>query len=478
MRIPRGLAGIGENVMRRVSLLTVAAASLLGLQQASADDLYDRCKHERDPTLKLQACSGVIASSRDRNHVFWAHNGRGLALCGMDRCAEAVDDFSTAIRLDSSIAGLFDNRARAFRSAGRFEEAIADSDRAIKMAPTLAFTYFGKAVSLEKAGRYNAALTTIDLARAIDSGNVGVWTLRGKILGELDRYDEAYVAYNQAVTLNPDDENIFKARSETEHAQGHLEAAINDLRRYHASGQDAAEVAAIMSQMVTELNEQTRAREAAGTNQASMTATAPAATPVPVLSTPPNSLSNAENSDPAGCSAVRLPAARLACFDAVAAASNMSTDRQAKDEATISSAPSEASSAERRSVVIAEPAKVEAPSSPQPLGTAILGAGDLRSMHDTYNKNQARFFRDFKNRQFSAILPLHNVVESPLEKGSYSVSFGDGNWTGDVNCKIADQSTIDLITNLDKGDRMLIKGTIEDHTFGSIDLTGCQLRKG
>ena len=464
--------------MRRVSVPVVAAASLLGLHQASADDLYGRCKHEHDPALKLQACGGVIASSRDRNHVFWAHNGRGLALCDLDRCAEAVDDFSAAIRLDSSIAGVFDNRARALRSAGRFDEAVADSDRAIKMAPTLAFTYFGKAVSLDKAGRYNAALTSIDQARAIDSGNAGVWTLHGKILGELDRYDEAYVAYGQASTLNPDDENIFRARSETEHAQGHIEAAIDDLRRYHPSSKDTAEVAATMSQMVAELTERAQAREAVRASQPLVTAQAQAAPRFPAPATLPDSLSSAGSLDPAGCSAVRLPAARLACFDAVAAASNVPPARQAKAEAVAPPALPEASSAERRSVAVAEPAEVEAPSSTQPTGATILGVGDLRPMHDTYNKNQARFFRNFRNRRFSAVLPLHNVVESLLEKGNYSVSFGDGNWMGDVNCKIADQPTIDLITNLDKGDRMLIEGMVEDHTFGSVDLTGCRLRKG
>lgn len=191
----------------------------------------------------------------------------------------------------------------------------------------------------------------------------------------------------------------------------------------------------------------------------------PASAAVQPSQQPSSDTTAAQGNDPAGCSAVREPAARLACFDASTAAHKAGDLQPPPPQPATNAAPRE----ENRSVAAMEPQKAV----PAPVKTA-LGTDDLAAMHSTYEKNQARFFRDYKSREFSATMPLHSVIEDIMQKGTFVVSFGTS-WNGDVSCHVSDQATIDLITNSDKGDKIIVDGTVDDHTLGTVNLTNCHL---
>jgi len=53
--------------------------------------------------------------------------------------ARAADDFTALIRLNSRIAGYFDNRLHAYRSLGRLSEALNDANTEVRMRPDQAF---------------------------------------------------------------------------------------------------------------------------------------------------------------------------------------------------------------------------------------------------------------------------------------------------------------------------------------------------
>jgi hypothetical protein len=96
-------------------------------------------------------------------------------------------------------------------------------------------------------------------------------------------------------------------------------------------------------------------------------------------------------------------------------------------------------------------------------------------MHDTYKKNQARFFRDYGGKEFSARMVVHGVTENPIYRGTYMLDLGDGWLNGDIECRFSDKETIDKITDLNKGDQVLIDGIVKDHVFGSILLENCTI---
>lgn len=102
-----------------------------------------------------------------------------------------------------------------------------------------------------------------------------------------------------------------------------------------------------------------------------------------------------------------------------------------------------------------------------------LGEADLENMHETYEKNQARFVRDFVGKDFRAVLRLNKVTQNLIFKSDFHVSFG-ADFHG-VSCGIHDQEAISFITNLDKGDKVLVVGRVSDHSFGDVDLSQCKI---
>lgn len=231
---------------------------------AGLDTAYETCKHGTNDD-RIAACGEVIDQVRDKTILLRAYNTRGLALCDLDRCDQAVEDFNHVIRLNPKIAGYFDNRARALRAAKRFSEAMADSEHAIAMAPTYAFVYLGKAHALEDQDRFDDALQTVDLAMQIERANAGVYEYRGKILGELKRFDEAYAAFNQAMQIQPARPSVYRTRGDVEYAEGKLDSALADYERYPSDGKDIDAVSAAMQTVRSTLAEQqaAAAREAA-----------------------------------------------------------------------------------------------------------------------------------------------------------------------------------------------------------------------
>ena len=110
-----------------------------------------------------------------------------------------------------------------------------------------------------------------------------------------------------------------------------------------------------------------------------------------------------------------------------------------------------------------------------PTTPSYLGLDDIARIHSTYKANQARFVRDFVGKAFSARTPLGDITENLMFKGSFNVSFGGNSWGGDVQCKFSDQSDVARITEMNKGDIVKIRGVIEDHSFGTIDLEDCSI---
>lgn len=201
------------------------------------------CMHGADPKERVAACSGIIGSTDEHRTLIRALNARGNALCDIeDRCGQAVPDFAAIVKMAPTIAGYFDNYARALRAARRYDEAIAASERAVRLAPRLAFTYAGKAHTQEEAGRIDGALATVSLALEALPTDAGLWEHKGKLLGELKRFAEAYPAFERALVLQPDRSGIYIERAGAELAEGRYDAAIADLARYPADGEDADEV--------------------------------------------------------------------------------------------------------------------------------------------------------------------------------------------------------------------------------------------
>ncbi|GLI92726.1 hypothetical protein LMG27198_17180 [Methylocystis echinoides] len=118
-----------------------------------------------------------------------------------------------------------------------------------------------------------------------------------------------------------------------------------------------------------------------------------------------------------------------------------------------------------------EPEAVKQPA-PEPDRNAApnLTDADLDAIRSTYEKNQARFVRDFAGRTFEASLQVDRITRSRTEKNRFDLSLERG-----VSCGIDDPQVVSFITNLNKGDKVRVRGLVDDIANGNVELTKCAL---
>jgi tetratricopeptide (TPR) repeat protein len=187
------------------------------------------CRNSHDPLEKIDHCSKVIATSRNRTALEVAFNSRGLTLMEQQRFLEAASDFSAVINLNPSIAGYYDNRQNAYRSAGQFQDALNDANRAIQLAPTYSFVYRGRGNVFNDMGQFSIALADYDRAIQISPGDGGLFIDRGKILVKVGRYQDAIAGFSHALELDRKWTAAFRERGLAFKHEGQSDAAMNDL---------------------------------------------------------------------------------------------------------------------------------------------------------------------------------------------------------------------------------------------------------
>ena len=210
------------------------------MAQSAARPDWSGCLRAKDPEQRVQACTFILNDTRDPKIIVRALNGRGNALCAtIQRCAEAVPDFTSVVKSAPTIAGYHDNLARALRAASRYEDALRVSDRAIALASKMAFVYVGKAKTLAAAGRGAEAHDVVRAAMGVVPVDGGLIEYDGKLLGDLRRFPESYAAFDQALRIQPTRAGVYVRRADVELAEGRIDDAIHDLERYPSDGDEA-----------------------------------------------------------------------------------------------------------------------------------------------------------------------------------------------------------------------------------------------
>ena len=103
---------------------------------------------------------------------------------------------------------------------------------------------------------------------------------------------------------------------------------------------------------------------------------------------------------------------------------------------------------------------------------------DLPTMFETAKANQARFSSDYVDMPISFVLPVDRIEADTWIPGSYNLWFNvDEDVFGDrIHCFIQpfQKSVIEKIVEFDKGDMILVSGTVEAAITGtSVQLQLC-----
>ena len=161
---PTNAAALATQSLRDTSLAAIDRARLLVPRGLAREAMGERDGALIDFTdaIGLHALPIVELSQ-----AFFA---RGVTLDKIDRTADAVGDYSAAIRLDPVFAAALNNRANAYRRTGQLAQARADYEASIAAGnPRLEFSEFGLGEIAEAMGQRELALSHYRAALAADS---------------------------------------------------------------------------------------------------------------------------------------------------------------------------------------------------------------------------------------------------------------------------------------------------------------------
>jgi tetratricopeptide (TPR) repeat protein len=160
--------------------------------------------------ITINALLGIVPESYSFSFVLpvLAQADQDIFAAGLEKLkqgeyANAIADFTEAIRLNPDNAKIYFNRAITYNTIGNPEKAIADLDRVILAHPDQANAYFNRGNSYGTLGNFPKALENYNQAIILDANNPLVYLNRGVIYWVLEDYQKAIADYDQAIVLDP-----------------------------------------------------------------------------------------------------------------------------------------------------------------------------------------------------------------------------------------------------------------------------------
>ena len=209
----------GDALIDQAYAMTKTAKSIDQLTQII--DLLERA---------LKASPSEGRAQYGRTLLAWAHNRRGERYAAEKRDDEALDDFATAISLDSKQWRAAHNRGVSYAMMGKYEEALEDFNRAIGLNRNYANTWYNRGEIRYERGDYEGAADDYTQAIRLAPQDPAAYNSRGHAYYRLNRIPEAMRDYDRAVQLDPQNGAILTNRGDAHAHQGNYAAAARDFR--------------------------------------------------------------------------------------------------------------------------------------------------------------------------------------------------------------------------------------------------------
>jgi tetratricopeptide (TPR) repeat protein len=220
---------------RAVQLKSTAAATYIGLGQAYFNmQKYSECLQALDQGEPFLA-NIKQGGERQRYTFYQLHGSANLRL---QRSAEAVADFTSALRTGNSDWTDFFQLGNAYYNQGRLDDAIQALQKASSMkaeqsavAELLGKCFFKKGVQELSAKQYPQAINSFQKAREYDSKNGYIdYNIAEAYLFQKN-YPEAEKALNQALALMPRSFEVFQRQGLVYEKQKKWDQALNAYKK-------------------------------------------------------------------------------------------------------------------------------------------------------------------------------------------------------------------------------------------------------
>lgn len=187
----------------RYIIAAVFLSCVSGLAQA---DEWDDCMKD-NPDVRLAGCTVILSSqaitSSVRSSVFY---NRALAFHAKKQWQKAIDDYSSAIKLNNTKPKYFFGRGVAYVRAYQYAQGIKDYTVAIKSNYRLHITYTNRGAAYMGLSQDDLALADYQRAQKINPDYAPLYHGLGFVYEMRGKRRAAITAYQRAIKLNPLDE--------------------------------------------------------------------------------------------------------------------------------------------------------------------------------------------------------------------------------------------------------------------------------
>lgn len=171
----------------------------------------------------------VVAYSRDGSGLEPKYAfSRGLASGAKGDYAQAIADYTEAIKYDPRYPISYNNRGVAYFKTGDNDRAIADYTEAIKLNPKVASPYANRGRAYREKGDNDHAIADYTRAIKLDAKYADAYVNRGLAYAAKGDSDRAIADYTTAIKIDPKLASAYENRGHAYHAKGDDDRASRD----------------------------------------------------------------------------------------------------------------------------------------------------------------------------------------------------------------------------------------------------------
>lgn len=219
----------------RFTMRTAILTAMCAAGAPAFADVWTDCTTSRDATLRLKACADVIADTGFTNEQHaGAYRNRGQLRLNAGATAQAIADYSAALKLSPTDVAALLGRAQAHLTNTATDAAIDDYSAALQLTagkPSSASALVGRGHALLVKGSTDAALADFDEAIKINPKSATAFNNRGLARKAKGDVAKAIDDYTSAITLNPVYALAYNNRGYAYEALGKREEAAADFGR-------------------------------------------------------------------------------------------------------------------------------------------------------------------------------------------------------------------------------------------------------
>lgn len=178
---------------------------------------YDKSIHYFDNAIRI-----------DPNFSL-AFNNRGVAKMNDDRAAEAILDYNEAININPRYYEALGNRAYAYEQVNRFGPSLNDWKTLLEVFPDSAFLHLSKAIVLTKSRAYDEAALAFEEVLKLEPGNDEAMVNMGTLRHYQGQDEEAISWLDKALKVNAQNAHAYNTKNQIQLANEDFNGALESI---------------------------------------------------------------------------------------------------------------------------------------------------------------------------------------------------------------------------------------------------------